>query len=153
MDDNTQKSEIPEKSLDELKTDLSQLRKKLEISQNKLIRLNQQEEVLQKQEALLKKQAHDLNDRVIVQRVQLETAWRQSEKNVEEFVKKINRALEKKKFGTNGKNQENMEECNERRKRYFELSGEREALLVFKEYQECVLDELQKLNNSRPVEM
>jgi hypothetical protein len=145
---------VGEHSVRELKNEVSSLSRELEKCQIKFVRLNQQEEVHRKQEMFLKKRAHDLNETLIAEQMTLDNVRRQAEKHVEDFICRINCALEKNKhtFETNGEEiaekRKRRQEIEKRRKRYFQLKGELGALLLYKEYQECVISEIERAESN-----
>ncbi|EEZ98773.1 hypothetical protein TcasGA2_TC001337 [Tribolium castaneum] len=142
---------IDTKSLSELKDEHFRLSRELEEREIRFVQLSQREEILKKQELLLKKQAHDLNESITSKHVALENVQRQTEEIVKEFITQVNTALDKNKhmFETKEETAERKrkmrKEREERRQTYLKLKGEVGALLLFKEYQECVIAELERV--------
>lgn len=145
--------ETQEKSLNELKTDLARWSRKLEESQVKLIQLIRHEEICQKKEKLLKTQTQKLNESINAENRKLDDTRRQVEAKIEDTVNTINTELDKNSHALGIKENEEEERKRKqktndiRRKKYMEMRSELEAMFLYKEYQESVLSELQKVLN------
>lgn len=147
---------LQEKSLRELTEEHASLLRELQKLKIKFVKLSQEEYVYKKQEIMLKQQVYDLNDSIITKRKKLENVQRETEEIIKDTINRVNENLEKWECKVETEEEARqrkmiLQERKERRVKYFKLKGEVGGDILFKEYQECIISELEKLLSNRSV--